>query len=266
MTRKNQIKRFIYTIIFRIILVILIVIMAQRSFRILDKTDRLHGSDVTTILMTAFKGKVKPFCECFGWLCEHYTIFCILLLVVGIVGCVCSYIGFFQDINGYNHSNKGYLFALLMVLVFMVLSFAAAEYCVLDLQPETFIYPDTIYTTGRITSVSQPQKAPQLNPFAESKNLYTCTYEYYDYNESDEQITITSQTKTHVLYKIGDEVGVNIDKNNINNSYVYEDIYDDNKIQAGVLFFIFIVTLNILAPVKREHNDDDNNGGVADDD
>ena len=105
-----------------------------------------------------------------------------------------------------------------MVLVFMVFSFAAAEYCVLDLQPKTFIYPDTIYTTGRITSVSQPQKAPQLNPFAESKNLYTCTYEYYDYNESDEQITITSQTKTHVLYKIGDEVGVNIDKNNINNS------------------------------------------------
>ena len=56
------------------------------------------------------------------------------------------------------------------------------------------------------------------------------------------------------------------DKNNINNSYVYEDIYDDNKIQAGVLLFIFIVTLNILAPVKREHNDDDNNGGVVDDD
>lgn len=266
MTRESQLKRFINAVIFRIVLVILIDIMAHRSFRILDKTDRLHGSDVTAIFTTLFKGKFKPFCECLGWLCDHYTLFCVLLLVIGIFGCVRSYIGFIQDINGYNHSGRRYVFALFLVLVFMVSSFAAAEYCVLNLQPESFIYPDTSYKIGIITSVSKPKQAPQLNPFAQPKNLYTCTYEYGEYDDSDELITMTSQMNTHILYKVGDEVGVSIDINDKHNSYVYEDIYDDDKIQAGVLFFIFIVTLNILAPVGRDHSDDKNNDGVADDD
>lgn len=266
MTRERQLKKFIKAAIFRVILVIFIDIMAYRSFRILDKTDRLHGSDVTAMLTTLFKGKFKPFCECLGWLCGHYTLFCVLLLVIGILGCVRSYIGFIKEVYEDKNPGRGYLLALLLVVFFMVPSFAAAEYCTLDIAPEVFIYRDTSYVLGKITSVSKPQQSPQLNPFAQRKNTYVCTYEYHDYDDSDELITLTSQMKTHILYEVGQEVGVNIDNNDSQNSYVFEDIDDDNKVQAGVLAFIFIITLNILAPVRRDHSDDDNNGGVVEDD
>ena len=266
MTRERQLKKFINPVIFRGVLVILIDIMAYRSFRILDKTDRLHGSDVTAMFTTLFKGKFTPFCECLGWLCGHYVIFCVLLLVMGLFGCVLSYIGYIKDVYEEKNPGRGYFLALLLVVLFMVPSFAAAEYCVLDIAPEVFIYRDTEYRPGKITSVSEPQQSSQLNPFAQRKNTYVCTYEYYVYDDSDELITFTSQMNTHVLYEVGEEIGVNIDNNDSQNSYVYEDIDDGDKVQAGVLAFIFIVTLNILAPVGREHSDDDNNGGVADDD
>ena len=265
MISEQERKKFIRGAIFRIIIVILIVIMAHRSFRILDKIDRLHGSDVTAILTTVFKGKLTMFCKCFGWLCTHYTIFCILLLILGLFGCVRSYVGYVKSVYFDEYPGIGYLVALLVVTIFTVTSFAAAEYCVLNFQPEIFIYPDTSYITGKITSVSEPIARPQLNPFSKPKTLYTCTYDYYVYDDSDELITLSSQMNTHIHYEVGEEVGVNIDNNDSQNSYVFEDI-DDDKVQAGVLAFIFIITLNILAPVGRDHSDDKNNDGVADDD
>ena len=254
MQTENQSKKYVRAAVFRLVLVILIDIMTFRSFYILDKTDRLHGSDVTAIFLTVFKGNFKTFFEGVGWLCEHYLIFCILLLVWGIYASMRSYAGYIKWIYSDDYPGKGYLLALLMVFIFMVITFAAAEYCILDFQPEPFIYRDTYYTGGYIISVSEPQKAPQLNPFAQKRNLYTCTFEYYvDDDDSDDMIAMRSQMNTHVLFKAGDEVGVNIDPVT-KNAYIFEDMYDESKPQAGILFFIFVITLNFLAPAPRDNS------------
>lgn len=79
-------------------------------------------------------------------------------------------------------------------------------------------------------------------------------------------IAMRSQMNTHVLYKSGEEVGVNIDPVTKNAS-IFEYMYDGSKPQADILFFIFVITLNFLAPAPRDNSDPICHDGIpADDD